>query len=105
MSYSLRDAIPLGESTAVELAQERVLADLDEFDEFLGVLPSHATSDWCMRQPERLAEADTATVLHALLTCRDDELPRVRRELVERYLRSQAERIDELVAQAMLESA
>ena len=92
-----------------ELVRGYVVADtIEDVETFADWLMAQcigksANSERALRMPHRLAAADTATVLHALLTGDAEDLEAARDLLRARYLESQAERIDERAAQLSID--
>lgn len=90
----------------VELAVERVLADVDGVVDWLGSecsQRSHVSSDFATRVPGRLLTADTAVVLHAALIAADrgDEMGCLdaMRVLTQRYLAGADKRVRALASE------
>ena len=61
-------------STSVEMAVQQILADVDTFMDDLSAACFNRTkvsSDFYLRQPGRLVQADDATLMHAALVAAD----------------------------------
>ena len=88
------------------IAREKVIADLDTFSDVIAAGCFQRTdvdSDWHTRIPGRLAQADTAELLHAALVAADredaDTCLEAVRLLLQRHLQRSARRIDHLAAE------
>ena len=90
----------------IELAQARVLADIEGFHEQLEITGSaYCTSEFELRVPGRLLQASDAVVLHALLTATDDDDIRAARDLlVQRYIKREDARVLRLANEYAQES-
>lgn len=95
---------------AVRHAIEAQLADMDSFTEWLGgacIYRHNVCSEKALRIESRLAESDTATIMHAALSCAaagdDGTAGKALRLLREKYLASHASQI--VVAASDIEHA
>lgn len=91
----------------VEIAVERITADVDTFTDWLAGEcqgRTNVSSDWSCRVPGRLLTADVAVLLHAALTAADalDEAGclSAMRALQQRYLVEKDDRLQQLAAEA-----
>lgn len=90
--------------TAWLMAQDRVLADVEDFANNLATLGrDHASGDKVLRDPMRISNAEDDDVLHALLIAKtDSDLRACRDELVRRHLDNNSERIARLASEYAL---
>lgn len=87
-----------------EYAVGRVLSDVESFVQQLEGCTGHVDSDFILRVPGRLLQADDAVVLHALLTATDDAHIRAcRDELVRRYLQRSENHVQRLAGELAAE--
>lgn len=82
-----------------------VLEDVDTMADWIysECASKRANSERALRMPHRLMTADTATLVHALMTGDAEDCVRARDLLRARYLESQADRVSERVAQLQID--